>query len=188
MKINPNSIAPELWMAEDASGCTFALVCGRRFAYTPAPIGTKADPPEGIDPKSHKIADVICHPVMIEIMPCPCVIHFGKTLTDRHWTRVKPEYAGLSIRTAQLALAEAYRGLESAKINLQTMAFEGRANVDKFTDYKGGTPWRNVNICLQWNRWEKAAVPPDERARQLQAMGFNCNGDALEKYAERHGI
>lgn len=188
MKIDPNSITPELWMAEDASGCTFALVCGRRFAYTPAPIGTKADPPEGTDPKSHRIADVICHPVMIEIMPCPCVIHFGKTLADRHWTRVKPEYAGLSIRTAQLALAEAYRGLEYARINLQTMTLECRSNVDKFIAYKGGTPWRNVNICLQWDRWEKAAVPAYERERQLLAMGFKCDGTALERYAGEKGI
>lgn len=189
MKVDPNTIAPELWAAEEGSIRVFTLACGRRFTYSLPPLGTQRVVPEGIAPESYTGAGEIVHPLMIDITPCPCAVHFGKVMRgEHHWTRLNVGFVGLSNTAAQAALAEAYRGLTYSRLNHESMRLEWKTDVQAFRDYKGGTPWRNVNICLQWDRWERNGVPMPERVDQLRTMGFSITEKALARYVEKHGL
>ncbi len=179
MKIEPEEFSPSVWQTIHEGKPWRILICSKRFCRGPE------SPPTWV-----------LHPVAI-LLSTPCVIHYPLRDDCHLWEAIPLEKAGLTRRTAQTALAEAWRGVESA-----TRSFPDGRGVNFTADVpsplfchpkqcakpQDKTMLRNVNAWLRWHGWDKRGVTVESRAHELTAMGFQTTTKALTRAAEERGL
>ena len=177
MKIAPDEFAPEVWATTDNGRPARILICAKRFCRGPE------NPPKWV-----------LHPVAI-LLSTPCVILYPLRDDCHLWQTIPLAAAGLTTRTAQTALSEAWREMESAERSFpDAMHSTFKANVplvfhpEQCTKPQHLTMLRNVNAWLRWHDWEKRGLPPQARAAELSAMGFPTTKKSLTRAAEERGL
>ena len=177
-RIDPDTIAPSVWVAEE-DGTAF-LVCNKRhYKYRPITGGPRED--EGA-----VTVEALIHGAAIR-MPPDVEILLGFQITEGTWRRTPPEDHGLSRRCAQVALAEAWHGV-NVTLDSATWSVYITGDGEAWRKYKKGVRIRNLAIAMHWDQWERDDVPLETRSELLTQSGFPCTAKQLARFAEDRGL
>jgi hypothetical protein len=206
MKVAPDSISPQLWAQQGEDGIALYLLCGRRVGYKKPPLGSPAGV-IGTDMVAPVVIDVsppadftfpanwVSQPTPIDVPFAGCrvltKVRFGEqwvqmSLERQTETGGKELLIGMTEKCVRVALAEAYRGIKSAIIDLEKMSLKVVTNGKLLVNYEGGTPMRNIMTSFIWDKMDGSGIPVEERPELLKGMGWK--GRALSEWAKRAGL
>ncbi len=172
--LDPNTFRPVLWMDVDTKD--LALVCGRRTCVL--------NPIFGPNGKDVRAADFV-HLIAIAYAP-DLVIARPLTIDYGTWKKYPPQSLALSYRGAQVALAEAWHGVDP-NLDLSTMRMNA-VYKPTLENHKGGVRIRNIIAALHWNVWDILGTSIEDRARILTSHGHKCNAAQLTRFAIDRGL
>jgi len=156
------------------------LVCERRSVSGPEVAGL-ADGEMG--------RAFIIHPIVI-VLSEPITIggHFRENnFRASNWTREAPENHQIERREAQLALAEAWRGIANYKFDPETLCFTSGMSIAKVMK-REATIARNTLLWIYWHRWNLQGLTLEQRAENLRSRGYDCAEGALKSLLKDTGM
>jgi hypothetical protein len=194
MKLPPDSIAPKLYCVEYPDGVHYLLACARRIFKSGAsqgPSNGRAITPKGREWKASEVWDHVLFPAMVELPIASGKIddsrgvslRYGVSGDDRKWTIFPVSIVGMSEHSAACAIAEAWRGVDESKLDLETMLPFHTFDTDPVAIYKGGTARWMVNAWVRWDSWNARGYNNPQRAKQLQKLGFKIDAKRIENAA-----
>lgn len=176
----PETFNPRIWEATIDGKKFTILVCADSYRDTG---GTRNE-------SGGMVVDQLCHPVAIRI-GTPAHVIYGYKDDSHQWFVRTVEEVGMSRLSAQRALAEAWRGVESVswsafpekvlnfhfKVNRITCLADCEKSQEK-------TMFRNINAWVRWDMWTKQRFTSDQKAKDLSAIGIPATGKAIDKMVE----
>jgi hypothetical protein len=175
-RIDPDTFYPAVWVAEH-DGTAF-LVCQRRIFQLKPVTGRSKD--------LVATAEWFIHGAAIRVQP-DLEILLGLQLSCGSWRATNPLDYGISKRCAQIALAEAWHGV-NITIDSATMAAHISGDGEKWSKHKNGVRVRNIIAAMHWDRWNKEGLSLEGRARFIAERGRPCTASQLARFAEERGI
>lgn len=185
---------PEIWKTP---GFPPLLVCGSRWIHGDELTGAKRR-----DPKTgqviHNAYQMMGHAVAIGLQK-PLIVYLGFKDKDPSiiWDCTPPdtttknfpaELGGYSRKAAELALAEAWRGVEKYEQDPITRDLVVTFKPEKLTEYRGGSIMRNIFIWLSWDSWNRAGLTKDHRIEAITSEGFECTPKAFQHVLDDAGM
>lgn len=154
------------------------LVCGNRWIRGTKTSESKAD--------SAQSFDFIAHAIAIELTGGKRTI-CGIRDDSHAWHRKPVEDFGLSSRTAQAALDQAFR-LCDVTLDWRTKDIEVTYHPTRATYKNKSAIWKMIAL-IEWQHWTKNKRTTPDRVKVLHSLGFvTVTPKALTKMAETYGL
>ncbi len=173
--MNALEFKPEIWTTNDR----LFLVCGNRWMRGNEARGA-------IRTDDQRSFDFVAHAIAIELTGGKRSIgHIHDSNSD--WRIKSVESCGLSNRSAQAALSEAWR-IVDVKLDVSTMT--GAVFFDhKKANYKDQSAIWKMIAMIEWQRWTKSNIAMLDRVKILHSLGFEkVTEKSLTRTAEKHGL
>ena len=177
------------------------LVCSKLLVHTPDLEEKVSIPSELPDqcakPNKYVTCNDLLHPVAI-VLTHPVHVLYGLpgSMSEEHrkWLVNDVDKRGMSKRSAQAALAAAYKGFGEGGVqwpNRDRALFKFSAPYRTNGIYDSRpmdrTMLRDVALWINWDHWKRHNIPLKRRAEILEEWGYECSLKTLRKVIEHIG-